>query len=58
MYCRVCAAQADSFWIDLSTDRMPERTAVLDYKQGLLLLPVDRIGFETHPIVLGILFTG
>lgn len=58
MYCRVCAVQAESFWIDLSTDRMPERRAVLDYKQGLLLLPGVQIGFETQPIVLGILFTG
>jgi len=58
MYYRVCAVQAESFWIDLSTDRMPERKAVLDDKQGLFLLPGVHIGFETRPIVLGILFTG
>jgi len=58
MYYRVCAVQAESFLIDLSTDRIPERKAILDYKQGLFLLPGVQIGFETHPIVLGILFTG
>jgi hypothetical protein len=31
---------------------------VSDYKQALSLLPGVQIGFETHPIELGILFTG
>jgi len=58
MYCRVCAVQTESFLIDLSTDKIPEQKAILDYKHGLFLLPGVQICFETHPIVLGILFTG